>query len=135
MNESGIALVVEDEIYIQELLAIILTQRGYDVLCCGDGRTAGKLFEEHSQFVRLALIDRILPDFNLLEFCKRLRVRCPDLPIIVQTGGGLDSNEESQVMLEIGVAVLMKPYLPDDLWRTVQVAVELAEFAHLEYQK
>lgn len=130
MHESGIALVVEDEKDIQKLLAIVLMRQGYEVLCCDNGRTAEALFEEHSQFVRLALIDKVLPDFNLLDFCKRLRARRPDLPIVVQTGGGFDSNEDLQAMLDIGVAVLMKPYLPDDLWQAVQVAGEQAAFAH-----
>lgn len=134
MNESGMALVVEDEKDIQKLLAIILMRQGYDVLCCEDGLTAEKIFEEHWQFVRLALIDKKLPNFNLLEFCKRLRVRRPDLPIVVQTGGGLDSDEDLQTMLDIGVAVLMKPYLPDDLWQAVQVAGKLADSAHSKNQ-
>ena len=122
MNESGPALVVEDEIGIQDYLKIILKRQGYAVLCCGDGYTAEALFEEHSRSVKLVLLDKHLPNFNPLVFCRRLRMRAPDLPIVVQTGGGFESNDELQSYLEIGVAVLKKPYLPDDLWRAVQLA-------------
>ena len=135
MNEPGIALVVEDEEMIQEMLTTILRQQGYDVLCCGDGCTAEAIFEKHSQFVKLVLLDIILPNFILVDFCKHLRVRRPDLPIVVQTGGLFDSNEDLQAMVNIGVAVLIKPYLPDDLWQAVKVAGELAESVHSEDQK
>lgn len=125
INESGIALIVEDDEDIQYLLSIALRELGYEVLCCGNGHTAGVLFEEHSQFIKLAVLDKILPDFNLLEFCEHLRVSNPDLPIIIQTGGMFDSSEEYLAVLKLRVAVLTKPYLPDKLSQAVQIAGDL----------
>ena len=132
-SEPAIALVVEDEEEIQKLIAIILGWRGYDVLCCGDGCTAAALFEEHAQFVKVVLLDKTVPNFNLLSFCEHIRARRPNLPIVVQTAL-FGPDEESHSVFAMGVAVVLKPYLPGELLQAVQVACELMEYNPSEAQ-
>jgi DNA-binding response OmpR family regulator len=64
-------LVADDEAVIRELLEKILTEEGYQVIAAADGQeTVNKAIAEKPDLI---LLDILMPKFDGMEVCKRLR--------------------------------------------------------------
>src|SRR4051794_4881951 len=85
-------LVVEDDPLIRDLMMQLLEPEGYRVFPAADGQTA--LERLHAGGVDLVLLDRMLPDIDGLEICRRARAepRSATLPIIMVTALGQDGD-------------------------------------------
>jgi DNA-binding response OmpR family regulator len=86
-------LVVEDDQTIGALLERSLRSHGYEVRWARSGRDA--LRAAQSEAPELALLDLGLPDLDGLEVCRQLRVRQPNLVIIMLTA----RDEEMDVVV------------------------------------
>ncbi len=64
-------LIVEDEVAIQELIALNLKRAGYSVLCAERADQAKLLITDI--LPDLVLLDWMLPDVSGLEFARKLR--------------------------------------------------------------
>lgn len=76
-------LYVEDDDVTRDLLAHMLTARGYRVLTAGNGREGVDLFRRHSP--EIVLTDIMMPTMNGLEMARLIREEAPDTQIIVMT--------------------------------------------------
>jgi two-component system OmpR family response regulator len=76
-------LVVEDELAIQDILAMSLAFVGYDVIRAASGAAA--LAEAESSPVDLALLDVMLPDIDGFDLLHRLRQIHPDMAAVFVT--------------------------------------------------
>ncbi|AZN39400.1 response regulator transcription factor [Paenibacillus albus] len=75
-------LVVEDDYYIQELIAEFLRAQNYEVDVASDGLEGwGKFQQSHYDLV---ILDLMLPSMNGYEVCRLIRERS-DTPVIVLT--------------------------------------------------
>ena len=100
-----IALIVEDEAAVMELLRYNFAADGYDVVTAGDGEEALLLVEESMPDVML--LDWMLPKLTGIEVCRRLRAKSAtrNLPIIMLTAKdeeadrirGLDTGADDYV--------------------------------------
>ncbi len=82
-NPKHKILVVEDEVEINQLLQIILKNKGYEVSATLDGLAA---FDQvQSENFDLILLDWMLPQINGLDFIKRLREKNNLTPVIFVT--------------------------------------------------
>ena len=113
---TGKALVADDEEVIRKLARSMLAQLGFEVVTAPDGLAAVSLFEEHADDIDFALLDVSMPGLDGEEVLERLRVRSPDLPVILSSGFGdiRDDNGEAE-----GVVFLRKPYRLRELRRTL----------------
>ncbi|MGB7604219.1 MAG: response regulator transcription factor [Lutisporaceae bacterium] len=115
-------LVIEDEIHIQELLKYNLEKNNFVVILADNG------IEGLSQAIKgnfdLVLLDLMLPGFDGLEICKRMRgdKRTRKTPIIMLTA---KSEEFDKVLgLELGADDYMtKPFSIKELIARIRVAL------------
>jgi DNA-binding response OmpR family regulator len=77
-----IALVIEDDVNIAELLRIYLEKEGFTVLTAGDGNTGVALAKENMPDI--VLLDIMLPGMDGWAVCKNIR-KTSTVPIIMLT--------------------------------------------------
>ena len=75
-------LMIEDDTDAANLMAFVLERNGYSVLIATNGQAGLQMASEHQP--DLVLLDRMLPDMDGLEVCRRLRQRS-SVPILVLT--------------------------------------------------
>lgn len=107
-------LVVDDELYILELVRFNLEKEGYQVLVTTDGQTA--IQQIYAERPDLVILDIMLPKMDGLEICRFLRSdqQFAELPIIMLTAKG---EERDTVMgLDMGADdYIKKPFSPREL--------------------
>ena len=110
-------LVVEDEQKVAAFLRQALMEAGYVVSVAHDG-AAGLHLAQVSEF-DLIILDRLLPQMNGLEFCRTLRDRKSETPILMVTAR--DSLEDKVLGLDSGADdYLTKPFSLDELLARVR---------------
>jgi len=77
-------LIVDDSTAILEVLEMLLSDEGYDVVCCADPYEAIRLAEQ--QPIDLLLTDIVMPDLSGTAVAERIRTIHPDLPVILMSG-------------------------------------------------
>ncbi|WP_437890217.1 response regulator [Phytobacter sp. V91] len=92
-------LVVDDDIAVCELLNDVLSEHVFSVHRCHNGRDAIAAVESHPE-IALVLLDMVLPDINGLLVLQQLQKQRPELPVIMLTG--LGSESDVVVGLEMG---------------------------------
>ncbi|MEA3217481.1 MAG: two-component system, OmpR family, response regulator [Acidimicrobiia bacterium] len=91
-------LVVDDETYITDLLALALRHVGFDVDTagsCGEAITTVR-----KGLPDLVVLDVMLPDGNGIDFCRRLRADGLRVPVLFLTAR--DANEDKVRGLTVG---------------------------------
>jgi DNA-binding response OmpR family regulator len=88
-------LVVEDDPSITELLAELLTEEGYSVVCCSQGRMA--LSQLQKENYSLMLLDMGLPDISgnevLVQMLKLKLARSEPAPVVIVMSANLHQLE------------------------------------------
>jgi DNA-binding response OmpR family regulator len=110
-------LVVDDDPTVAEVVATYLRRAGIEVELAADGVTA--LAVAGRARPDLVVLDLMLPGLSGLEVCTRLREQRPDLPIVMLTALGEESDRV--LGLEHGADdYLVKPFSPRELVLRVQ---------------
>jgi DNA-binding response OmpR family regulator len=105
-------LVVDDDVTVREVVVTYLRAAGHDVDETADGEGALALLRDHP--ADLVVLDLMLPGIDGLEVCERLRARGDDLPVIMLTA--LGSETDRVVGLERGADdYVTKPFSPREL--------------------
>jgi two-component system response regulator MprA len=104
-------IIVDDEPHIREALQHSLEAEGYDVLAPHDSQTAMSViaFQAKWNLITGVILDMEMPLVHGIEVLRRLRVRYPDLPIL------MISATSDRTMLEEAMrcgasAYLAKPF-------------------------
>jgi DNA-binding response OmpR family regulator len=107
MPDPSTILLVDDEDAVQKLLAYPLERDGFRVVQARDGEEALARFGEE-EHVDLVVLDVMLPKFDGLEVCKRLRASST-VPIIMLTAR--DDELDKVLGLELGADdYITKPF-------------------------
>ncbi len=114
-------LVVDDEAQVRTMIRSTLERQGLDVDVAASGRKALELLELNN--FDLVLTDIVMQDVNGIALLERIRLRQPDLPVVMVTA-----------VHDIGVAIdsmrrgaydyLLKPFENDQLMSTVRRALD-----------
>ena len=118
-------LLVEDEEWVRDMIAEMLSRMGITVIQARDGIEALEVFRRHPDGIRCVLTDLTMPRMNGWELISALRSIRPDIPIILASG-----YDKAQVMdaghSDQPQAFLHKPYSMDELknvlLRTLQMS-------------
>lgn len=103
-------LVVDDDTAVCELLQDVLNEHVFTVLVCHNGQEALRLVQQEPG-VALVLLDMMLPDINGLQVLLQLQKLRPELPVVMLTG--LGSESDVVVGLEMGADdYIGKPFNP-----------------------
>jgi two-component system, cell cycle response regulator len=114
-------LVAEDDRVLQDLVAELLVEAGYDVTTASDGDEALKIVREQSP--DLVLLDVMMPRMDGYAVCREIRAAGPAAPpVIFVTAHG---NIKDRVTgLDLGaVDYLVKPFNPPELEARVRAAL------------
>jgi DNA-binding response OmpR family regulator len=120
-SEAGAAtriLVVDDDPELRHVLALALTEEGYEVRCAPDGQAALHLLEEW--LPRLILLDLMMPELDGWSFRARQLAteRARDVPVVI-----LSAARDPSVEALKPAAVIPKPF---NLARLLDTVANLA---------
>ena len=121
MDDPANILVVDDDEETVTLLREILSKEGYNVDTAADGKIA--LDKIGSRPPDLVISDIHMPDLDGMSLLAELRVRFPDVPVILMTAYG--SLKTAVDGLRSGAFdYLSKPFIVDDIRLVVRRALE-----------
>ncbi len=122
MNTQPLVLVADDEPRITRLVAMSLTDDGFNVISALGGEEALRKAEESKPDI--VLLDIVMPDIDGIEVMRRLRETRP-VPVILLTAKG--SSAERARGLDLGADdYLAKPFHPDELAARVRAVLRRA---------
>ena len=105
-------LVIDDEPEVMSLVQRGLVYAGYDVDTAFDAESGLVIARDRPP--DLVVLDRMLPDLDGLEVCRRLRTASPDLPVLMLTAK--DAIPDRVAGLEAGADdYVVKPFAFDEL--------------------
>lgn len=109
---SSKILVVDDEKVLLDLTSIILTAKGFDVLTAENGQEGlERIAKEQPDLV---LLDYMMPGMDGMTALREIRVRFPDVYVIMFTGKG--SEEIAVDLMKAGASdYILKPFSNQDL--------------------
>ena len=112
-------LLVDDEEFVRDLGARILSKAGYSVLTATNGREALDLFERERTQISLVILDLIMPEMGGKECLKELRKIDPQLKVLIASGLSADPSTKESV--EMGTrGFVSKPFRIKELLRQVR---------------
>ena len=116
-------MVVDDDVTVREVVVTYLRAAGYDVGEAADGESA--LAGLRDARADLLVLDLMLPGIDGLEVCRRLRAKGDDVPVIMLTA--LGSETDRVVGLERGADdYVTKPFSPRELVLRVESVLRRA---------
>jgi PAS domain S-box-containing protein len=116
-------LVVDDEASVARITKELLELLGYRVITAGGGAEALEQCRAPAEGVHLVILDMIMPGMSGEETFDRLRGIRPDLPVVLSSGYSLD-GQAGRIMEKGCRSFLQKPFLIEDLARTVRAALD-----------
>jgi PAS domain S-box-containing protein len=106
---AGVALVVDDDAEVREVLARMLDTLGFQVLAAADGSAALERLRRHGEAVRLVVLDLTMPGLDGEQTLQRLRRMQAALPALIVTGVA-DRDVQERFAALGAAAVLQKPF-------------------------
>ena len=114
-------LVVDDEPSMRELLVIMLTKEGYDVVTADSRASAAKALARGP--VDMVITDVRLPDGDGIEILRHVKAAAPETAVVVMTAYG--STESAVGAMKLGAHdYLTKPFDVEELKIVVRGALE-----------
>jgi CheY-like chemotaxis protein len=107
-------------------LSRTLARWNYSVTAVNDGAEAWRVLQEGAAEPTLAILDRMMPNMDGAEVCRRVRAELPlaNMYLILLTS--LDERRDVVAGLEAGADdYVVKPFDPDELRARVQVGVRV----------
>ena len=116
-------LLVDDEQFVRELGARILTKHGYTVLQAVNGREALDLFGKERSQISLVILDLIMPEMGGTECLKELLKIDPQVNVLVASGYSADASVKETVQMG-AKGFVTKPFRVKDLLRDVRKVLD-----------
>ena len=122
-DEVPRVLVVDDDATLAEVVLAYLRRAGFETSYAADGTSALSLASATAPDA--VVLDLMLPGMDGLEVCRRLRQSLPDLPVVMLTARGEESDRI--LGLEVGADdYVSKPFSPRELVLRVQSVLRRA---------
>jgi CheY-like chemotaxis protein len=118
-------LVVEDKAQVRVLVRRTLAASGYQVLDVGSGQAALDLLRDGAPPVDLLLTDVVMPQMSGRELAAEVTRRFPSTRVLYMSGYTAQVIAEDG-SLEEGVALIQKPFTPEQLRDRVRQALDQA---------
>jgi PAS domain S-box-containing protein len=116
-------LLVDDEEFVRELGARILTKHGYTILQAVNGREALDLFKKQRSQISLVILDLIMPNMGGKECLKELLKIDPQVNVLVASGYSADASVKETIQMGAkGFAA--KPFRVNELLRDVRKVLD-----------
>jgi two-component system, cell cycle sensor histidine kinase and response regulator CckA len=116
-------LIVDDELFIQQVTQTVLEDYNYQTLVANDGLEAIDLYVKHRDRIKAILMDIMMPAMGGLTAIQTIQQIDPHVKIIATSGLGTESQVER--LTGMGVkAFLAKPYTAKELLDTLQKVLD-----------
>jgi PAS domain S-box-containing protein len=79
-------LLAEDEPVVAQLLRVVLSEAGFNVISCADGREAVDSFQKYRDSVDVVLLDYRMPELDGIEAFDVIHGVAPEVPVILMSG-------------------------------------------------
>ena len=112
-------LLAEDDDQVRGLAKMILEKAGYRVLAAKDGDDAIFIFLKNTDQIDLALLDVMMPKKSGKQVMDKIRIHCPDLPIVFASGYNQNIFESDHLPDE-GYELISKPYQKKELLKKIK---------------
>jgi CheY-like chemotaxis protein len=119
---SGTILVIDDEEAIQAMAEELLTELGYHVRICKDGKEGVDYYHEHWREINLVIIDIIMPAMGGFACFKGLKEINPAVKAIAASGFSVD-GEARRILKEGALGFIQKPYEIRQMSRAIRDAL------------
>jgi PAS domain S-box-containing protein len=120
-ERKGRILLVDNDPQVLSILGEMLKDAGHHVLPVPSGSEALRVFVPNG--FDLIITNVGMPEMSGWDVAERLRAKDPNVPVIFITGWGLQEEDQARCR-RLGIsALLFKPVPPQELHRTVQVAL------------
>lgn len=124
-HASGTVLIADDEPRVRQVLAMMLTDIGFQVLEAATATACVSLYREHAGAINAIMVDLMMPGGGGREVVRVLRAEGHRVPIVVSSGYseeaiGADLRADPQL------AFLEKPFEYATFVRTLQSAIGTA---------
>lgn len=120
---EGTVLLVDDEETVRSIGATMLSEFGFEVITCLDGREALEVFRTRHQQIRFVLMDLTMPHLDGEEAFREMRRIDPEVKVIMTSG----YNEQEVTQKFVGkqlAGFLQKPYTLSALGQAVRKLLE-----------
>lgn len=118
---SNRILVVDDELFVRELLLEFLSAQGFEVLLADSGEKAVEVIQ--TQLADIVLVDLKMPGIDGIETLKQIKKIAPDVLAIIMTG--YPTIESSIEALRHGASdYVVKPFKLNDLKSSIENALQ-----------
>jgi DNA-binding NtrC family response regulator len=119
-------LIVDDEERMASVVATALGRAGYDCATAGSGEAALRALDERAADV--VVTDWKMPGVDGFELLRRLKIRSPELPVILLTAYGSVPSAVA-AMREGAFDYVAKPFDNEELRATVARALEITRLS------
>lgn len=121
--KNSYVLVAEDDEMVLSMVQAALSMSGIPVLTAVDGEEAVKLFREHKDSIKLALIDHTMPKLSGREVLHAVRNELQDLPVILTSGYGDSLPLRQELDDDPCTSFLSKPFPIPELLNRIQASI------------
>src|SRR5699024_1543208 len=117
-------LIVEDDVRVAQLISRVMQKNEYQTTIAYDGKYSMELVQSND--FNLIIADIILPKLNGVEFCKKVRIIKPHIPIIMLTALGTTNHKVEG--LDAGADdYMVKPFEMKELFARVRAVLKRSE--------
>jgi PAS domain S-box-containing protein len=116
-------LLVDDEEFVRELGARILTKHGYTLLQAANGREALDLFKKERSQISLVILDLIMPEMGGTECLKELLKIDSKVRVLVASGYSADASVKETIQMG-AKGFVSKPFRFKELLQQVRMALD-----------
>jgi DNA-binding response OmpR family regulator len=115
---------VEDEIEMIDLIRLILTREGYEIIIANGGLKALEVIED--VLPQLVLLDLMMPDLDGWEVYQRLKANpiTKDIPVIVVTARAQSIDKVLGLHIARVDDYITKPFGPSDLLNSIKTVLD-----------
>jgi two-component system cell cycle sensor histidine kinase/response regulator CckA len=117
-SREATILLAEDDASVRELVRMMLSKKGYVVLCASDGEQAIDMAAQHPGTIDLLLTDVVLPGLNGREVAERMRATRPDVGVLYMSGYTDDAILRRGVLTQRS-SLIQKPFSAAELTNRV----------------
>ncbi len=120
IETKDMVAIVDDELSVRRFIARVLSRAGYRTLEARSAIEAKELIQTHKPQIALVIADIRMPGGNGLDLAVDLEAA--DMPVLF-ISGLIDSVAVKSILLNNPLAILTKPFTPEDLVERVHVLV------------
>jgi DNA-binding NtrC family response regulator len=116
-------LVIDDDLYIRNGCAKIITKDGGSVVCAENGGDGLRELRNRPDDFDAVLVDLLMPEMDGMAVLDQILALNPHLPVIIMTGSITESSA-NEITRKGAFDCIPKPFTPDELRAVIRKALK-----------